>query len=224
MNFQKRVIPLEERKRRSESVKKKLEDSVYRQQWIKNSSKANKHGKRKKRDSNSKSEQDRFKKQSMTILKKLSEDSEYKKKWIEKTKLSGRKGYETILAKGTFSLGGFSMIGKKQSQEVVQKRINTFNKLREQNPNIFRTGSKNSHKYEDEIAKQIQGNLIFKPCEVCDRIVIRNGEIYFVEIKLNGQKLRPKQKQFQQIAKDKYEVLYGSKFCVSDIPEIILRS
>lgn len=76
--------------------------------------------------------------------------------------------------------------------------------------NLSEAGKK-SRIYENEIAKTIKGDKIYLPCEVCDRIVIRNGEIFFIEIKRKGRgrKLRPKQEEFRKIAKDKYEVIYG---------------
>jgi len=71
---------------------------------------------------------------------------------------------------------------------------------------------KNSRLYENEIAKNIVADKVYYPNEVCDRIVVRNGKIYFVEIKRKdtaGQRLKPKQIEFKEIAKDNYEVIYG---------------
>jgi glutamine amidotransferase-like uncharacterized protein len=76
-------------------------------------------------------------------------------------------------------------------------------------PNLQSEVGKKSRLYENETAKTIQANKIYLPCEVCDRIVVRNGKIFFVEIKHKGENLRPKQSEFQQIAKDQYEIMYG---------------
>jgi hypothetical protein len=68
---------------------------------------------------------------------------------------------------------------------------------------------KKSRLFENEIAKNIQADRIFLPQEVCDRIVVRNGKIIFIEIKHKGERLRPKQSEFQELAKENYEILYG---------------
>ena len=68
---------------------------------------------------------------------------------------------------------------------------------------------KKSRYYENKIAKNIVADKIYLPNEVCDRIVIRDGKVFFIEIKRKGQKLRPKQKEFKEIVKKKYEILYG---------------
>lgn len=70
---------------------------------------------------------------------------------------------------------------------------------------------KKSRYYENKIAKTIVADKVYLPNEVCDRIVVRDGEIFFIEIKRKGQRqrLRPKQKEFSEVAKEKYEILYG---------------
>jgi len=68
---------------------------------------------------------------------------------------------------------------------------------------------KKSRLFENEVAKTIQADNIFLPQEICDRIVVRNGKIFFIEIKHKGERLRPKQSEFQEIAKDKYEILFS---------------
>lgn len=73
----------------------------------------------------------------------------------------------------------------------------------------LRRMGKNSRKHENEVASRLQGDFIFKPNEVCDRIVVRNGKIFFVEIKQHGQKLRPKQKLFSDIVKNRYQIVYA---------------
>ena len=68
---------------------------------------------------------------------------------------------------------------------------------------------KKSHYYENKIAKTIVADKIYKPSEVCDRIVVRNSKIYFVEIKRKGQRLRKKQEEFSKIVGKQYEIIYG---------------
>ena len=79
----------------------------------------------------------------------------------------------------------------------------------QRNLNAQRDAGRNSRKDENLVASKIEADHVFLPSEVCDRIVIRNGEIFFVEIKKNGQKLRPKQELFRSIAEEKYEVIFA---------------
>ena len=61
---------------------------------------------------------------------------------------------------------------------------------------------KKSRKFEKIVAKKISKNFskIFEPFRVCDRIAIKNNQIYFIEIKKSTKdKLKPKQKQFKKI-------------------------
>jgi hypothetical protein len=48
---------------------------------------------------------------------------------------------------------------------------------------------------------------IFLPQEACDRIAIKNGELFFIEVKDSKQKLTPKQKELKEIAKHNYIVI-----------------
>ena len=82
-------------------------------------------------------------------------------------------------------------------------------KLVEKYPDIHSRAGKLSRKFENEVAKTLEGDVIFLPQEICDRIAIRNGKVYFIEIKHTGQKLRPKQEQFRNIVKEQYEIVYG---------------
>jgi hypothetical protein len=96
---------------------------------------------------------------------------------------------------------------KNRWKDPERKRINELHlKEARKKINLSEAGKK-SHLYENEIAKTIQADKIYLPNEVCDRIVVRNGEIFFIEIKRKYQRLRPKQEEFRNIAKDKYEIL-----------------
>ncbi len=77
------------------------------------------------------------------------------------------------------------------------------------NPNLQSDAGRNSRKHENLVASKLEADQVFMPSEICDRIVVRNGDIFFVEIKRKGQKLRPKQELFRSIAKEKYEVKFA---------------
>lgn len=126
--------------------------------------------------------------------------------------VEGKKGYEKTKNKLRSE-----EIRKKRSDKLSERWKNpkekeNFLKALEKgrrNMNQSENGKK-SRLYENEIAKTIVADKIFLPNEVCDRIVVRNGEIFFVEIKRKkSQRLRPKQREFREIAKDRYEVIYG---------------
>jgi hypothetical protein len=67
---------------------------------------------------------------------------------------------------------------------------------------------KRSRLHENEVAAKLTG-LVFQPNEVCDRIIIRDGQVFFIEIKRHGQKLTEKQGLFQSIVKDRFQILYS---------------
>lgn len=77
------------------------------------------------------------------------------------------------------------------------------------NPNHYRDMGRKSRLHENKVAAKLKADYIFKPNEVCDRIVIRNGAIFFVEIKQPGRKLTEKQAIFQHIVGGNFQVVYS---------------
>ena len=77
----------------------------------------------------------------------------------------------------------------------------------QKNPHQHSDAGKKSRIFENEIASKLQGDYIFHPNEVCDRIVVRNGEVFFVEIKQPKRKLTAKQRIFKDIVGNKYQVI-----------------
>jgi len=75
------------------------------------------------------------------------------------------------------------------------------------NPGCQSKAGKRSRIFENEIAAKLEGDHVFKPNEVCDRIVVRDGEVFFVEIKRSEKRLTQKQKTFQEIVGEKYQVV-----------------
>ena len=73
---------------------------------------------------------------------------------------------------------------------------------------------KKSRFYENIVAERIRNSydFLFKPNEVCDRIGIKNGEMFFIEIKnlLNksNARLTKKQRLFRSIIKHNYLIEY----------------
>ena len=62
---------------------------------------------------------------------------------------------------------------------------------------------------ENQVAATIVADMVYLPSEVCDRIVVRDGKIFFVEIKKPGDKLREKQREFSELVGSQYEIMYG---------------
>jgi hypothetical protein len=71
---------------------------------------------------------------------------------------------------------------------------------------------KHSRIYENEVLENHKNEFTenFHPNAVCDRIAVKNGEIYFIEVKRKegpGSELSEQQQKFRKIAKDKYLIL-----------------
>ncbi len=65
-----------------------------------------------------------------------------------------------------------------------------------------------SREYENMVASKLKYKNIFLPQSVCDRIVVENGRVIFIEIKHKGEKLREKQKEFKSLVGERYRVIY----------------
>lgn len=65
--------------------------------------------------------------------------------------------------------------------------------------------------HEEEQANKLRadGYEVFNPTVVCDRIAIKDGRVYFVEFKMEGQELRSGQRRVQQTEPDRYIVIYA---------------
>jgi len=103
-----------------------------------------------------------------------------------------------IHTKGEFQTG---------SKRAIKCGSMGFAALVKKNPSALSEAGKRSRHFENEVAAKLQGEHIFKPNEICDRIVVRNGEVFFIEIKQLGKKLTEKQRLFQRIVGDKYQVI-----------------
>jgi len=66
-----------------------------------------------------------------------------------------------------------------------------------------------SRKRENAVIENIRSDYdkIFLPQEICDRIAIKDGKMFFIEVKGPKQQLRPKQKEFKDIAKNRYVII-----------------
>lgn len=54
-----------------------------------------------------------------------------------------------------------------------------------------------------------QGYEVFSPTVVCDRIAIKDGKVYFVEFKKEGQALRAGQQRVHDAMPDHYLIVYS---------------
>jgi len=68
---------------------------------------------------------------------------------------------------------------------------------------LYRGLGKRSREFENQIAEQIKNEYdeIFYVASVCDRIALRGNELIFIEIKKQGEELRPQQKEFAEAIK-----------------------
>ena len=54
---------------------------------------------------------------------------------------------------------------------------------------------------------RIAGWKVFSPTVVCDRIGVKDGEVFFIEFKKRGQKLTQNQGEVKELAKDRYIIV-----------------
>lgn len=84
--------------------------------------------------------------------------------------------------------------------------------LVEKHPDHQRQAGRRSRVHENAVADRIREDYdhLFLPTEVCDRIGIKDGKIFFIEIKNGsgkGQKLKPRQELMQSFANESYVVI-----------------
>lgn len=53
-----------------------------------------------------------------------------------------------------------------------------------------------------------KGFEVFSPTVVCDRIAVKDGQVWFVEFKKRGQELRPGQQRIRDLMATNYMVVY----------------
>jgi len=64
---------------------------------------------------------------------------------------------------------------------------------------------------EVEQAKQLEaeGFEVFSPTVVCDRVAVKDGKVFFVEFKKEGQELRPGQQRIHDLVPSMYLIRYA---------------
>lgn len=67
---------------------------------------------------------------------------------------------------------------------------------------------KNQIAAEEQQAEELRalGFEVFSPTVVCDRIAVKDGQVFFVEFKKPGQELRPGQKRIAELVPQMYIV------------------
>lgn len=63
-----------------------------------------------------------------------------------------------------------------------------------------------------------EGFEVYSPTVVCDRVAVKNGRVYFVEFKREGQLLRDAQRRVQELVPDSYLVRFAG-----DVPYSLRR-
>ena len=66
---------------------------------------------------------------------------------------------------------------------------------------------------EENMANDLRnkGYEVFSPTVVCDRVAIKDGIVYFIEFKKQGQKLRSGQQKIHDLMPDNYIILYDAE-------------
>lgn len=79
-------------------------------------------------------------------------------------------------------------------------------------------GAAQSKRRKDQIAHEVamakkmeeEGYEVYSPTVVCDRVVVKDGKVYFVDFKKPGQKLRPGQQRIHDLIPDQYLIRYSN--------------
>ncbi|MGE3341538.1 MAG: hypothetical protein AB7J46_06615 [Candidatus Altimarinota bacterium] len=63
---------------------------------------------------------------------------------------------------------------------------------------------------EEKIADRLrkEGYQVFSPTVVCDRVVVKDGRVFFAEFKKTGQKLREGQQTIRDLMPESYLIIY----------------
>lgn len=98
-------------------------------------------------------------------------------------------------------------------------RCCTLNPLRD--PPIPKTsrnilGARGAHsrvRYEHKLSDILrsEGFEVFDPREVCDRVAIKDGQVFFIEFKKLNQVLRPAQEKVRVLVPDIYKVIFDTE-------------
>lgn len=77
-------------------------------------------------------------------------------------------------------------------------------------PEAQRNRRLNQIKWEEDFADELRkdGWEVFSPTVVCDRIGIKDGNVYFIEFKKPNQELREGQQKIYNLSKDNYRIFY----------------
>jgi hypothetical protein len=64
--------------------------------------------------------------------------------------------------------------------------------------------------HEESEANELRKNgyEVFSPTVVCDRIAVKDGKVFFVEFKKEGQRLREGQQTIRDLVPDNYLIVY----------------
>lgn len=98
----------------------------------------------------------------------------------------------------------------KKQIEASRKSIKIATKVSTQNSELQRAKRMKQIKDEEDWANQLrkEGYEVYSPTVVCDRIAVKNGEVFFVEFKKRGQGLREGQKRISDLVGKMYLVIF----------------
>jgi hypothetical protein len=130
---------------------------------------------------------------------------------------SGKEGSKGGLRKSDIRNSKLSEAMRKRwnNPEFQKKHLERLRKYNEKRTKeSFAEMGRKSRLYENIVAERIKKSydVLFKPNEICDRIGIKNGELFFIEIKNKTNKsnagLTKKQRLFKNITKERYLIEY----------------
>jgi len=90
--------------------------------------------------------------------------------------------------------------GDPRTLEMSRKAVLAKHKKHPNLKELYGDLGRRSREFESRIAEQIKNEYdkIFYVASVCDRIALRGNELIFIEIKKQGEKLRPQQREFAE--------------------------
>ena len=111
-----------------------------------------------------------------------------------------------------------AIAASKISPKAIENRKINFAKGRSKGQATFRNSEIQRRRRIDQITKEEnmandlkkKGYEVFSPTVVCDRIVIKDNKVYFVEFKKLNQTLRSGQQKVHDLMPDNYLIIYDA--------------
>jgi hypothetical protein len=95
-------------------------------------------------------------------------------------------------------------------KRTIKQRAAARNNFQNHNSIVQSRRRRDQLQKEELMAQSLRrkGYEVFSPTVVCDRIMIRDKKVFFVEFKKPGQVLRPGQQRVKDLSPSRYLVFY----------------